>query len=274
MSRERSATEPSSLAAAGGDIDRAPPSSAPADRHVATAAGVRGILRSPTFSIFAGIVAPIVCFAIQRVLLADDIFWLPGLRFINIFWLFGYGLIGLEMLALALRLAFGTRLGGWNGPVSGVLLVGALFAGGLGLVLLPFSLIGLLMIIGALGFIPFLTAAVYYAHAVEAYRQARQVMAGERLVAAVLLGALLVVGIPGAVQARVSLAVRSAIRDVAAGNPGALAKLRAWYRFAPRDRLVWAYAAEQDQTRKRRLADAYKALTGEDVESRLIRLVD
>lgn len=81
-------------------------------------------------------------------------------------------------------------------------------------------------------------------------------------------------GIPGAVQAPVSLAVRSAIGDVAGGKPGALAKLRAWYRFAPRDRLVWAYAAERDLTRKRRLADAYKELTGEDVESGPARLVD
>lgn len=81
-------------------------------------------------------------------------------------------------------------------------------------------------------------------------------------------------GVPGAVQARVSLAVRFAIHDVAGGEPGAFARLRAWYRFTPRDRLVWAYAAERDPARKRRLADAYKELTGEDVESRPARLVD
>ncbi len=68
--------------------------------------------------------------------------------------------------------------------------------------------------------------------------------------------------------------MRSAIRDVAAGYPTALEKLRAWYRFAPRDSLVWSYAAERDTVRKQRLADAYKELTGEDVESRLARLED
>jgi hypothetical protein len=75
-------------------------------------------------------------------------------------------------------------------------------------------------------------------------------------------------------QAGVSLVVRSAIRDVTDGQPGALGKLRAWYRFAPRDRLVWSYAAERDPVRKQRLADAYKGPTGEDVESRLSRLED
>jgi hypothetical protein len=36
--------------------------------------------------------------------------------------------------------------------------------------------------------------------------------------------------------------------------------------------LVWSYAAEQDAVRKQRLADAYRELTGEGVESRLARL--
>jgi hypothetical protein len=169
-----------------------------------------GILRSSTFSILAGIVAPIVCLALQPVLL----------------------------------------------------------------VLLPFSLIGLLVIIGVLGLVPFLTAAAYYAHAVQAYRQAREVAGEMWLLGSALLGALLVVGVPGAVPARVSLAVRWAIRDVAAGDPTALARLRTWYRFAHRDRLVWAYAAERDPVRWRRLAEAYKELTGEDVESKLTRIVD
>jgi len=37
---------------------------------------------------------------------------------------------------------------------------------------------------------------------------------------------------------------------------------------------VWAYAAEREPVRKRRLAVAYKELIGEDVESRLARLED
>ena len=139
---------------------------------------------------------------------------------------------------------------------------------------MPFSLIGLLLIIGALGFAPFLTAAAYSAKAVEAYRQAREVSGPTRLMASAVLGGLLVIGVPAVLQVRVSLAVRSAVRDVAAGNPTALAKLRTWYRFGPRDSLVWSYAAEQDPLRKQRLADAYKELTGEDVDSRLARLED
>ena len=137
----------------------------------------------------------------------------------------------------------------------------------MGLVLLPFSLIGLMVVIGVLGFVPFVTAVVYYANAVEAYRDARGVAGGARLRGSVLVGALLVIGVPGAAQTGVSLAVRSAMRDVAAGSSSAMAKLRALYRFAPRDSLVWAYEEERDPVRQQRLADAYTELTGEDVES-------
>jgi hypothetical protein len=155
-----------------------------------------------------------------------------------------------------------------------VLFAGALFAGGLGVVLLPFSVIGLVAIIGLLGFVPFLTAVVYYVNAVEAYHHARKVARGQRRFGSALLGALLVIGVPGAVQALVSLAVQSAIRDLAAGKSAAMLTLRGWYRFAPRDSLVWSYAAERDPVRKQRLANAYKELNGEDVESRLARLED
>jgi hypothetical protein len=233
------------------------------------------MLRSPTFSMLAGIFAPIACFAFQALLpfgtTTDE---LPGLNFINVFWLFGYGVIGLEMLVLALWLAMGNRLGAWNGVFAGVLFAGALFAGGLGLVLLPFSVVGLIFIIGLLGFVPFLTAAVYYVNAVEAYRHARAFAGPKRLIGLAFLGAVFVTGVPGAVQAGVSLTVRSAIRDVAAGNSAAMSTIRAWYRFAPRDSPVWSCSAERDPVRKQRLANAYKELTGEDVESRINRLQD
>ena len=49
---------------------------------------------------------------------------MAGLRFINVYWLFAYGVIGVEMVVLTLRLAFGARLGAWNGPIAGVLFAG------------------------------------------------------------------------------------------------------------------------------------------------------
>jgi hypothetical protein len=239
-----------------------------------TTTGPRGSLGSTIFSVLMGIVAPIVCLALQPVLLPGDRFLLPGLGFINAYRLFGYGVIGLEILALSVWIAFGDRLGVWCGPLSGVLFAGALFAGGLGLVLLPFSLIGLLAIIGVLGFVPLFTARVFYRNAVQGYRHAGKYLGGTRLRASTLLGAILVVGVPGAIQVGISLVVRSAIRGVVEGEPSAMNRLRAWSPFVNGDRLVRSYEAEQDPVRKERLATAYRDLTGEDVETRLAILND
>ncbi|WP_165235973.1 hypothetical protein [Aquisphaera insulae] len=231
-------------------------------------------LGSPGFAITAGILAPIFCLALQDSIVGDLVVEIPGLRFLTVFRIFNYGVIALEMVVLLIWLACGPRLGPWSGPISGALFAGALFSGVLGLVLLPFSMIGLLVIIGVLGFVPFLTSAAYYSNGSAAYRQARAALHGPWLHATVLLGALLVLGIPGAAQSAVSLTVRAAIRGVAAGDPTAMAKLRAWGTVASEDRLVWAYEAERDPTRKQRLADAYQSLTGADVEARLDRLRD
>ncbi len=234
----------------------------------------RGWLRSAWFSVLAGIVAPIACFALQPALLHGMQSMLPGLRFIDTFWLFSYGVMGQEMLALALWLAFRDRPGAWSAWLSGVLLAGALFAGGLGLVLLPISLIGLLAVIGILGFVPFLTSAVFFAHAAEAYRRARRVAGNAIGLGLLVLGGLMVVGGPAAVEVTVWIAAGSAIRGIAAGDPSATARLRPWARLVSLDHLTWAYAAEPDPVRKTRLADAFRELTGEDVEARIKRLDD
>jgi hypothetical protein len=232
------------------------------------------IVSSTAFSLAFGIIAPIICFALKPTLLPGDAIELPGLSFISVFWIFGYGVIGLGIASLALWLWRGPRLGSWCGMICGDLLACALFAGVLGLVMLPFSLIGLFAIIGVLGFVPFLTAITFTGNAMRAFHQSRKLLGGPLTWAAMFLGALLVFGVPGSLQAWVSLSIRHAIRDVAAGEPSAMARLRAWYPYAHRDRLVWSYEAERDPVKKDRLARAFHDLTGEDVEVRLYRLND
>ncbi len=230
---------------------------------------------STACSVAFGIVAPIACFALKPVLLPGDGFELPGLGFISTFWIFGDGVIGLGIATLSLWLGLASRLGSWGcGIVSGVLLACSLFAAGLGLVLLPFSLIGLMILIGALGLVPFLTATTFARNGIRAFIHARTLTGRRRAWRSMVLGAALVIGVPGALQSVVSLAVRHAIADAALGDPSAMGRLRAWYPYVHRDRLVWSYSAEANPVRKARLASAYFDLTGEDVEQRLHRLDD
>jgi hypothetical protein len=227
----------------------------------------------PGLSFLLGIVAPLVAIAAQSTL-GDMRLELPGLRFLNLFPLFSYGVVAMEMLTLAVWLKRGGRLGRWTGFVAGVLLAGSLFAGLLGLVLLPFSMIGLLVGIGVLGFVPLATCYVFFRNGVIAYHSAAMGSVFLRVEATVILGGVLVFAIPGVAQSTASLAVRAAVRGVGNGDPHATAKLQILPAFLYRDRLVWAYQWEHDAIRRDRLARAFKALCGEDIESRLWRLND
>jgi hypothetical protein len=223
-----------------------------------------------------GVIAPIVCFGLRPILLGDSVEReIPGLQSIADLWLFFHGVVGLEIATLAFWIWRGDRLGGLAGGIAGVLASGAIFAGVLGLVLLPFSLIGIFVTgIGALGLLPLLTSLTYFAHAKRAAHRARLAVGTRQAVAFALLNALLVFGVPAALQAQYSMSTMQAIEDVARGDHSASARLTRWYAYVHPDRLVWVYQAERDENRKRSLASAYSGLTGGDIEKRLSELDD
>jgi hypothetical protein len=228
----------------------------------------------PILSAFLGIVAPIFCIAVQFSLIPEMIYDLPGLSFLNTYPIFNYGVVALEILTLTTWLVLGPGVGRWGGLVAGVLLVGSLFAGLLGIVLLPFSLSGLMALIGVLGLVPLGTSFVFFRNGKTAFLLARNRTGYRPALLSLLLGAALVFCVPGVIEARVSGVVRKAIQGIIVGVPDATAGLRRWPPFLYRDRLVWAYQGEQDAVRRERLAKAYKELCGDDIESRLRRFVD
>lgn len=228
----------------------------------------------PILSAFLGIVAPLFCIALQFSLFREVVNDLPGLRFLNAYPFLNYGVVALEILTLVIWLTLGDRVGRWGGFVSGILLAGSLFAGLLGLVLLPLSLIGLMAVIGVLGLVPLGTSFVFFRNGRRAFVLARTRTGYRLALVSLLFGAVLVFCLPGAIQARISWVVRNAMHGILTGEPDATAALRGLPPLVYRDRLVWAYQREQDPTRRGRIARAYADLCGEDIESRLERLVD
>jgi len=86
---------------------------------------------------------------------------------------FAYALIGLEIALLLLWMAIGRWLRSAAGFLGGALLAGCTAAVLLGLLLLPIATMGLvLMLTGALGYTPWLTAFVYYRQGRAALRLA------------------------------------------------------------------------------------------------------
>jgi hypothetical protein len=108
-----------------------------------------------------------------------------------------YVAIVFQMIVLLLWLLAGSRIGRLSGVVAGILFCGTLMAAGIGLALLPLSLIGILIFgIGTLGFVPFLTAAIFRRNVAAAAQRARRVCGRRVLRYSYALGAALSVGVP------------------------------------------------------------------------------
>jgi hypothetical protein len=116
--------------------------------------------RQRKFDVTFGIVMPVVCFAL------DPIVFKTGSEYGGALYprwqLYAYTISVVEMVALCAWLLAAGRAGRRPAALAGMLMAGAGFAFVVGMAILPFSLIGLLvLLIGLLGFVPFLTAFVY-----------------------------------------------------------------------------------------------------------------
>ena len=187
------------------------------------------------------------------------------LAFVAWLWLRGYEKRGAGLL---------------HGILAGALMTAAYLAAAIGIAILPMSIIGLVFIVGILGFTPFLTAFVYGRNAIAALRSAKRKLPLELLFASLLLGAIVTAGPSAGVQWGLPLMADRAIDIVLQpGHPRtgpAIRKL--WWLdqvgVAPTDRIVTAYGAATDEPTRQRLADVYRRITGRDIAERLAVLED
>ncbi len=215
------------------------------------------------FDVAFGIVFPLIC------LIADPIVFrsdgnLGDRGVLADYALFAYLFIGLQAVALAAWLLLGRRLGAGGAWFAGPLAAGAIFAGVVGLAILPLSLIGLLFIIGILGFTPWLTSFVYLRNALRAYAGAWGVVrpSARRFLAGVgLLCALLP-----------SFAVDRYLRretEALLRHPERSGGLAERWGLVHAERIVDAYEQCPPGPRREALAALYRRLTAGDIEERL-----
>ena len=218
------------------------------------------------FDVVFGILAPAGC------LLGDPIVFTSG-GLLQDFRACAYAIVVLSFIILVLWLALGPRLGLAVAAMAGGLFAGAVFAAVVGVLLSPLSLVTLVVAIGALGLTPFLTAFVFLRNAVRALRVARRTGRPATVIVSAMLGAVVVLGVPGLLQERVEQLSAKAIARIVDGSPqemqDAIATLAAWRPLFDSDRLVRVYQRETDPEHQKRLTRAYQALTGESIAKRL-----
>jgi hypothetical protein len=227
------------------------------------------------FDIAFGLIAPILCFYFDPIVFKGGIMGQPILQ---TFQLFAYGVTALEVSLFAVAMLFGSRLGTWSRLIGGALISGAVFSAVIGLAILPYSLMGLIIAIGALGFIPFVTAFVYLRVGWRALSEDQT--PADSWMNALLVGAILSLGLPALVSFYVSRTTSHSIDAILHGNAQqaelAVTHLR-WLPFIPEQNLeplVQAYLNENDPKRKELLKNSYQALTGQDIEFRVAVIND
>jgi ABC-type multidrug transport system fused ATPase/permease subunit len=226
-----------------------------------------------TFDTIFAVVMPII------VLLADPIVFKGGEGFWNRGLLEDYQLLAYVVCSLQIGLFLTWRtwrrsLIRWAPAFAGIFFAGALFSSVIGVVLLPFSLIGLIVLIGALGFTPLLTAFVFLRNGVRTARiRGRAATVKSRFMLAVMTG-VLVIALPVLMTWQVERTISASVNDLISADEvqseQAARELR-WFRFVPdkyRRRIAIAHANSIDPVRRQTLNEAYRNITGEDLELR------
>ena len=107
-----------------------------------------------------------------------------------------YMLAFASILAMVAWLLWGERLKWLNGWIGGLFIAGSVISLIVGILLFPISLIGLIVLIGALGFTPLFASLVYMRNGVRALRASSSVMEKGVLVNVAVLSGMIAIAVP------------------------------------------------------------------------------
>lgn len=141
------------------------------------------------FDLLLGALLPIFC------IVADPIVFCGYDSIVARYRWLAYAFIAIEIVVLLLWLFLRRRLAGSAAFFVGPLLAGGVFALLIGLGILPISFLGLLVLIGVLGFTPFFTSIVFLRNGVRALAQSRP-HCGPPARLALILAGILFIGTP------------------------------------------------------------------------------
>ncbi len=128
-------------------------------------------VRQRRFDWTFGVVLPIVCVAADPIVFSSAFGAEDAL--LGRYKIFAYLLSSVSIMSMTAWLLWGQRLGKLRPYVSGLFLAGSVISLIVGVILLPFSLIGMFFLIGFLGFTPLFSSFVYLRNGVRAIKGSR-----------------------------------------------------------------------------------------------------
>lgn len=219
--------------------------------------------RQRVFDWAYGVVIPLIC------VVADPIVFDHG-GILGPYRPFAYVLSAVSILTMVAWLLWGERIGWLAAPIAGLFVAGSFVSLVVGIAILPFSLLGLLILIGFLGFTPLFSSLVYLRNGVRAFRAAKTFLDGTTVVRAALLAALVSVVVPYVVKVQVSRIVQEIVTgDVDTIDRGSakLKYIRPLVDAGPIAERYYRHANnnEKNSPRAKALVRAYRELSDGDV---------
>ena len=220
------------------------------------------------FDWILGVILPVICFAFDPLIFKSKGLALP---FFGAYKPFAYLLSFVSVMAMAAWLIWGAKLKWLNGFLAGLFFAGAIVSLCVGLVLFPFSLIGIFLLIGFLGFTPLFSAFIYWRNGVRAIRVSKPFIEKSVLIYSVAYGALFSAVVPMVV----SLEIKNSLENIKKGDAPAVdaefLKLKMFAPLVSTERIILTYRETSGGEKKLAIAGLYKEMTGDDIENEIQR---
>ena len=238
--------------------------------------GASATFPQKVFDALFGVVLPVLVLIVDPVVFQGGLF---GDRpMLGDYQVFAYLISAVEIGLFLVWRTF-PQIGAFAAPIGGALIGGAIFSFLVGVRILPLSLLGLMILIGAAGFTPFLTAFVYLRNGVRAINTPASLALQSR--GTLTIGAaLLSLALPYVASIQYSKMVFASVNAVinCEGQETQLAvnRLKRFPMIPHNARLmiVEAYGNEAHDGKKLILKQYWKDLTGEDIEYRMMIIND
>lgn len=144
-----------------------------------------------------GVILPVICFTFDPIVFTNA-------TSLGSYKSFGYILSFVSVMAMSAWLIWGAKLKWLNAFLAGLFIVGSVVSLGIGIIIFPISVLGLIILIGALGFTPLFCAVVFLRNSVRAFRAAKPFLEKKVLVYSFSLAALFSAVVPSVVNVEIN----------------------------------------------------------------------
>lgn len=211
-----------------------------------------------------GVAMPVVCFAFDPIVFRNNwgghslLSWLKPSAYILSF---------VSIMAMMAWLIWGEKLKGFNAVLSGLFFLGGIVSFLIGLVLFPFSLIGLIVIVGILGFTPLFTSVIFLRNATRAFQTARPFISPKALLGTAILTAMFGLLIPATINVETNRFLKEIVKSDAQNIQNNAWKLKLIAPIVDLGVLVNEYyRVEKEPVKPKVIADVYFEITGNNIE--------